>query len=125
MNKQDLKSLLENIYTALTEEADNFVGPPAPEDLPPPDAEKPPIRYKPTSSTPMRTFPLFPGDDPAIIAEINRLLALIQQGGGLTQSISILQARMRLLIQQVLRARQERRLDPWRVAPDNRPFQVL
>ena len=110
MNKQDLKSLLENIYTALTEAGD-FVGPPAPE-APAPEAPAPetPIRHRPTSSTPIKTFPSFPGDNPADIAEINRLLALIRSGrpdlmGG--QSIAVLEAMMRSLIQRVLRARRE------------------
>ena len=32
MNKHELKSLLENIYTALTEDEGDFVGPPDPRD---------------------------------------------------------------------------------------------
>ena len=119
MNKHELKSLLENIYYTLTEADDlpisprpappGFVGPPAP-----PAVQATPIRYRPTSSTPIKTFPSFPGDNPDDIAEINRLLALIRSGrpDNMGQSIAVLEAIMRSLIQQVLWARQDRAIQP-------------
>ena len=89
MNKQELKSLLENIYYTLTEAA-----PPPPP--PAPDNPTAPVPYyippygfplvpittptppPPPPPLPPRVKPE-PGDNPALLDEINRLLQILLQ----------------------------------------------
>ena len=131
MNKHELKSLLENIYYTLTEAAPP---PPPPQQspaqwkpespglyipgyggfvpfhlpTPPPPPPPPPIVIKPQ-----------PGDDPALVNEINRLRQILWQlqrldpihHGMILQTLGIgsianLDALIRQLIQQLERARQ-------------------
>ena len=132
MNKQELKSLLENIYYTLTEAAPP---PPPPPNPPVPDgwdenspepwpwprnptSPKPPPPPPPPPPLPPRVKPE-PGDNPALLDEINRLLEILRQlerldpihHGLILQTLGIgsaenLRARIHQLLQILIRARQ-------------------
>ena len=120
MNKQDLKSLLENIYTALTE-ADIPDNPPAPEGYNPLPQEPWPWPPNPLSTTPPPPPPKpepdappiqikpQPGDDPALIEEINNILNilrfLLNLSGEHQDDVEALRARLRDLIRELWRQR--------------------
>ena len=132
MNKQELKSLLENIYHLLAEaplneyQSDpNFVGPPAPALYIPPygfpvvpittptnPVATPPVAT-PVPTVPnerIRPQPLFV-DDPALLAEIQRIRAEIKRIRRLEnqEGLEALQAQLQALIAELLRQRQLQR----------------
>ena len=135
MNKHELKSLLENIYYTLTEAGEWHPPMLAPEENPNwspfPPPPPPPPWLSPLSPTPPTPPPPpnkppppivikpQPGDDPALVNEINRLRQILWQlqrldpihHGHILQvlnigSIANLNALIRQLIQELERARQ-------------------
>ena len=115
MNKHELKSLLENIYYNLTEAAPPPDNPPAPPGWDKNSPEPWPWPQNPTSPTPPPPPPPpidikpQPGDDPAIIEEINNILNILRFLLNLSvenqDGVEALRARLRELIRELDRQR--------------------
>ena len=127
MNKHELKSLLENIYTALTEEGEWHPPLLAPVDpypipmAPPPPWLSPLSPTNPVATPPVETpVPTVPNepirpqpqpvDTPALIAEMNRIRAEIRRILRLPpenqEGLEALKAQLQALVAEILRRRQ-------------------